>query len=68
MSVNEPLTVDCSTCTMQNTEACDDCLVTFLCDCAPGEAVIFSIDELRSARLLSEAGLVPELRHRRRPA
>jgi hypothetical protein len=53
---------------MQDTDACDDCLVTFLCDRAPGEAVIFSIDELRSARLLSEAGLVPELRHRRRPA
>lgn len=59
-----PLTVDCATCVMRATDACDDCLVTFICDRPRDEAVVISIDELRSMRLLSEAGLVPELRHR----
>ena len=62
----EPLTIDCETCTMQHTHACDDCVVTFICSREPDEAVIIPVDELRALRLLSEAGLVPHLRHERR--
>lgn len=61
----EPLTIDCATCTMQATEACDDCVVTFLCSREPDEAVVVDLDELRALRLLGEVGLVPQLRHRR---
>jgi hypothetical protein len=61
----EPLEVDCAVCVMRDTSACDDCLVTYICDRDPGEAVIITIDELRSMRALSDAGLVPGLKHQR---
>ena len=62
----EPLEVDCNVCVMRNTDACDDCLVSFICDRDPNEAVVITMDELRSMRALSDAGLVPGLKHRRR--
>jgi hypothetical protein len=60
------LTISCDECVMQGTSACDDCVVTFLCNREPDEAVIIDVEELRSMRLLANAGLVPGLRHRRR--
>lgn len=57
------LTIDCGTCVMRNTQACDDCLVTHICDRQPDVAVVISLDEYKSMRLLSEAGLLPGLRH-----
>ena len=59
----EPFTIDCDRCTMQHTDACDDCLVTFICSREPDEAVVVDFAELKAMRLLGEAGLVPELRH-----
>ena len=55
--------IDCEQCVMQHTAACRDCVVTFICDREPGEAVVVDVEELRSLRLLNQAGLVPELRH-----
>jgi hypothetical protein len=60
------LRIDCSECVQQGTSACDDCLVTFICSRAPDEAVVIDVAEVRAMRLLSGAGLVPRLRHRRR--
>ena len=60
------LTIDCDDCTMRDTAACDDCVVTFFCDRPPGEAVIIDVAEARAVRMLSDAGLVPRLRHDRR--
>ena len=57
------MVIDCNTCTMQNSSACDDCMVTYLCGREPDDAVIIDLAELRAVKLLSEAGLVPELRH-----
>lgn len=48
---------------MKATEACQDCVVTFLCDREPGEAVIIDVEEARALRVLGKAGLVPRLRH-----
>lgn len=62
----QPLTIDCATCTMQATDACDDCVVTFICSREPDEAVVIDVEEVRALRLLHDAGLVPGLRHRRR--
>lgn len=62
------IAIDCATCVMHRTDACDDCLVTFICDREPDEAVVITLDELRSMRMLSDAGLVPQLQHRSRPA
>ncbi len=52
---------------MVSTSACDDCLVSYICDRQPHEAVVITIDELRSMRSLTEAGLVPSLKHQTAP-
>jgi hypothetical protein len=51
---------------MQDTDACSDCVVTFICSREPGEAVVVDVAEERAIRLLSGAGLLPQLRHTRR--
>jgi hypothetical protein len=60
------ITIDCATCVMRDTDACDDCVVTFLCDREPNEAVLLDLSELQALRRLAEAGLAPGLRHRTR--
>ncbi|HEY8527111.1 MAG TPA: hypothetical protein VIL48_19220 [Acidimicrobiales bacterium] len=60
------LRIDCDECLMQHTRVCDDCVVTFICSRRPDEAVVIDVSEVRALRLLSGAGLVPELRHVRR--
>jgi len=64
--MGEALTISCDDCSLQGTTACDDCVVTFLCSRAPGDAVVIDVAEARAVRLLGEAGLVPALRHARR--
>ena len=59
-------TISCDDCIMQGTDVCHGCVVTFICDREPDEAVVIDVADARSVRLLAEAGLVPELRHRRR--
>lgn len=61
--MGEVLTIDCDECALQGTEACDDCVVTFLCGTAPATAVVIDMAEARAVRLLGDAGLVPALRH-----
>ena len=51
---------------MQHTDACADCVVTFICSREPGDALVVDVGEYRALRMLSDSGLVPELRHRRR--
>lgn len=60
------LTISCEDCAMQETSACDGCLVTFLCDREPDDAVVIDVAEARAVRLLGRSGLVPPLRHRPR--
>jgi hypothetical protein len=59
-------TIDCDQCTLKDTNACDDCLVTFLLDREPDDAVVIDADEARAVRMLERAGLVPSLRFNRR--
>jgi hypothetical protein len=60
------LRIDCDECLMQGTSTCDDCIVTFICSREPDDALVIDVAEERALRLLSGAGLVPELRHVRR--
>jgi hypothetical protein len=53
---------------MQHTDACADCVVTFLCTREHDDAIVVDVSEVRALRLLSEVGLAPRLRHRRRLA
>ena len=55
--------IDCDECVMQQTTACDDCVVSFLIDREAGDAVVLDLDEERALRALAGAGLVPALRH-----
>ncbi|MGI9607710.1 MAG: hypothetical protein ACR2P0_16395 [Acidimicrobiales bacterium] len=62
----ESVVIDCDSCVMQNTDACEDCVVTYLCDREPEQAVVINIADLRAMRALADVGLVPELRHQAR--
>lgn len=66
MLAGESLRIDCDECVMQGTSACDDCVVTFIVNRAPGDAVVIDAAEERALRALRDAGLVPGLRLRRR--
>ena len=57
------LTIDCEACTMRDTDACADCVVTFVVGRTPGEALVIDVEAERAVRLLARAGLVPGLRH-----
>ena len=59
--------ISCDDCVMQGTDACDDCVVSFICGREPHEAVVIDVAEARAVRLLGAAGLVPPLRQMRRP-
>ena len=56
-------TISCDDCAGQGTDACDDCVVSFIADRDPDDAVVIDVEEERAVRLLSRAGLVPQLRH-----
>jgi len=56
------ISIGCDGCVMDGTSACDDCLVTFLCDPGP-TAVVLDLSEYRAIRSLQRAGLAPEHRH-----
>jgi len=57
------LTVDCAECIMRDTEVCDDCVVTFIVNRCPGEALVIDVEEERAVRMMARVGLVPDLRH-----
>ncbi len=59
----ETLVIDCDTCVVQDEEICKECVVTFICNREPGEALVIDLAEERALRLLNEKGLVPPLRH-----
>ncbi len=64
----DAFTISCDDCTMQGNDACTDCVVTFICDRDPGDAIVIDVEEARAVRLLERAGLVPALRHSSRRA
>ena len=55
------MVVDCNECSMQGTEACNDCVVSFILDRSSG-AVVFDAAEERAIRCMTGAGLLPLLR------
>ncbi len=56
-------TISCDDCRMQGTSACAECVVTFICNREPDDAVVVDAAEARAVRLLGRSGLVPPLRH-----
>jgi hypothetical protein len=64
--MHETRMIDCADCVMAGTAACADCVVTFIVNREPGEAVVVDADAERALRALGDGGLVPRLRHRAR--
>jgi hypothetical protein len=62
----ETFTISCDECTQQATAACDGCVVSFICDREPNDALIIDAAEARAVRMLSRSGLIPPLRHDRK--
>ncbi|MGH9172536.1 MAG: hypothetical protein ACRD0Z_16985 [Acidimicrobiales bacterium] len=78
----QEMTISCDECCLDGTEACQDCVVTFLLagdawsedavmgeapvELRPKQAVIVDASEIRAMRLLHSAGLVPTLRYHKR--
>ncbi len=59
------LTIDCDQCSLQGTDACADCVVSYLLEREPEDAVVIDAREARAMRMLERAGLVPSLRFTR---
>lgn len=57
--------IECSTCVMQHTDHCRDCVVTVLLEPSPRRhGVVVDAEEERALRELADAGLIPEIRMR----
>lgn len=59
----EAFTIDCADCAHRLTPVCDDCVVSFIVDREPDDAIVVDADEARAVRLLEHAGLLPGVRH-----
>ena len=46
-------TIDCDDCAMAGTDACDDCVVSFILRREPGEALVIDAEEERALRTLA---------------
>lgn len=57
------MVIDCDECRMHHTEACADCVVTFVVGREPDDALVIDVEEARAIRRLAQVGLVPGLRH-----
>ena len=66
LGMDEGLRIDCDECVAQHTDACDDCVVSFILGREPDDAVVVDVNEIRALKLLGNADLVPPLRHRPR--
>jgi len=58
--------ISCDDCRMQGTDACSDCVVSFILD-KPEGAVVFDAAQERAIREMSRAGLLPDVRWQARP-
>jgi len=61
------IAISCDDCLLQHTDACEDCLVSFVLGREPDDALVIDADEAREVRRLAETGLVPRLRFASRP-
>lgn len=59
----DTLTISCEDCTGRHTSRCEDCVVSFVLDREPDDALVIDAEEARMVRMLARAELVPRLRH-----
>lgn len=58
----DSFTISCDDCTMQHTDHCHDCVVSFFCERDETQPVVVETGQARVLELLIDAGLVPGLR------
>lgn len=63
MTSSTTISISCGDCSRRHTDACEDCVVSFVLAREPDDAVIIDAAEARALRLLAGHGLVPELRY-----
>lgn len=63
----DTITIDCDECTLVGTDACGGCVVSALIGPPTGNPLSFDPAEQRAVQILGGCGLVPPLRHCRRP-
>ena len=51
---NQDLVIDCGTCVIKDSNMCKECVVTFICNRDPGEALVIDLEEA----VEHEAGIV----------
>jgi len=63
--------ISCDNCSMQCTDSCDDCLVTFLVTDEDArrptehhDTLVLDPDQARVVQMFGKAGLVPDLKYR----
>ncbi len=60
------LSISCGDCSMRGTSACDDCVVTLLCDGPSAlRRVELTHDEVATVDVFARVGLAPRSRHER---
>ena len=52
------LRIDCDDCVMAGTDACSDCIVTYLCKRDDGGAVVIDVQDVRGASPTQQGGLI----------
>lgn len=57
------LRIDCDECALQATDACEDCVISFLLGAEASTPVVVDLAVVRAMRALDEGGLAPPLRH-----
>lgn len=59
--------IDCDRCAMQHSHHCKDCVVSVLLDPTPRSGgIVIDVEEERALREMARAGLIPQIRMRRR--
>lgn len=59
----ETLRFSCAECVRCHTDACSDCVVSFILSREPDDAVVLNLDEHRALRRLAAGGMLPDVRH-----
>ena len=64
---DETLRIECQSCVMQHSDHCCDCIVTALVEPSPRRvALVVDGEEERALRELARAGLITEIRMKRK--
>lgn len=66
-TLSPTLSIECDACVMRHSDHCHDCIVSVLLEPSPRRGtLVVDADEERALRELAGAGLIPEIKMRRK--